>query len=79
MKDSPQTRAVHMATDDVQRVIASFGHESPFMTKAVSRGTQARHDRIANAPADIRALLDAGHSMEFVDRLSRLVGDEGMT
>lgn len=79
MRDSPETRAVRMAQGDVQKVIATFKDDPPFMDSSVSRETQARRDRIAAAPADIRALLGAGHSMEFVDRLARLVGDEGTT
>ena len=46
-----------------------------FPMAGVSRGTEARHERIASAPPDIQKLVGEGHTLEFVDRLIREMGD----
>ena len=46
-----------------------------FPMSGVSRGTVARRERIANAPPDIQRLVGEGHTLEFVDRIVKEMGD----
>ena len=69
-KHSRYTEATKLAQSDMQKVIDSFGEDTPFMSDAVSDRTQARRDKLANAPADIRGLLDKGFPQYFVERLA---------
>ena len=41
-----------------------------------ARSTARRHEAIADAPEDVRSLLDNGFSMGFVERLARLAEEE---
>lgn len=68
-KRSRYTEATHLARDDMQKVIASFGDDAPFMDDSVSAKTEARRAKFENAPADIRALLDQGFPQYFVEQL----------
>lgn len=70
------TQAVHLATNQIDAVIKAMDNEGHFMGKAPSAKSQARLDRIANAPKDVQALLGQGFSPTFVDRLARLSEDD---
>ena len=58
-----------MAQDDLRKVLDSFKEQPPFMAEEVSKRTEDRRALIAQAPADIRGLLDQGYSQDFVIRL----------
>ncbi len=73
---SDHTRAVHMAVGQIDAVIKAMDSEGHFMGKEPSARTQARQQRIANAPQDVKDLLNQGFSQTFVDRLARLQGDD---
>lgn len=55
-KQHPHTRAVHLATESMNKVIESFKSGPKFMQDSVSPRTQARREAIANASPDIQAL-----------------------
>ncbi len=66
-----------MAALDLNEMLKGM-KDSPygqFPMKGPSRGTQARQERIANAPPDIQGLVGEGHTLEFVDRLVKEMGD----
>lgn len=67
---SEQTRAVLLATDDVNRAIRSFADEVPFMEESRSRRSQRQKEIIANASPDLRALIGK-YPMDFIERLAR--------
>jgi len=52
----PPTNAMKMAGDDMKRVIQTFSDGPKFMDDTRDPRTIARHEAIANAPADIQAL-----------------------
>ncbi len=73
----PHFEAAQMAALDLNEMLKGM-KDSPygqFPMKGVSRGIVARRERIASASPDIQKLLDEGHSMEFVDRIVKEMGD----
>ena len=69
----PHYAAAKMAATEMKDLM-SFIKDSEYGNypeSGESAETARRHKMLANAPADIRRLLDEGHSMEFVERLAR--------
>ena len=76
--EHPHFTAAKMAATEMNDLMArikdsEYGH---FPSAEPSERTQKRHEAMANAPDDIRALLDNGMSMQFVERLARLAEDQ---
>ena len=70
---SPETRAIEMASKDMEKVIekVSSMRPIPFLKKRTGERTQAIKDLIANASPEVRALLTEGFNQDTVARLAR--------
>lgn len=60
-----------MVMGDLQKVIDSFGQDTPFMSDSASARTQARRKVVDSAAPDIQALKGT-LSNGLVERLARL-------
>ena len=69
--------AAKMAASEMNDLM-SFIKDSEYgsFTSGPSSRTQRRHEVIDGAPQDVRALLDNGFPMYFVERLARLVEEK---
>ena len=76
--EHPNFTAAKMAATEMNDLMArikdsEYGH---FPVAEPTSRTQKRHEALANAPEDIRALLDNGYPMHFVERLARVAGED---
>ena len=71
MARSPHSQAVDRATNDMNKVIASFT-DAPFMSDSVSPDTQRRQKLFESMAPDLKQMLASGMPQYMVERLARM-------